>query len=440
MDRDFILAGVLQVVMLFMFFSLLTLVGCTHGGRRTGATNFEAQFEQFLADPTAQRLGQMERTFRATEPGHDEFLVSMAFERGLDDRWLPRLNQAFEKDPVLTFQALFLLAFEVPTWTKFTPVHETYAKILQTREQEPTHPHTSILTYLGAQAALKSPEALMTAIEQSWPGMVPGQRVRLIQGVADFGLDQSAFRAEGFSSRGAFFKAKRLELRKALEKMKGPERQEIARMMTSTRLFQMGVKIMPEFKRLIQNPTEVALQRLRKACQTRASDEPAPSLDDLTEGEYQDALAHLSNGDLYMARASVVMAQTGCVRESEQRAGPQAWLGNRLLCSYPEVLIESFSEENASDQQMRKIVEVEKGGLASRCQDLNPRLARQKPLFRKLDLLSRIQTQNALEEEKLLSLLNHYKVARSRAAGEEGDTGVNGDADPDPAAGSNLHE
>jgi hypothetical protein len=375
--------------------------GCGTFKEKEDDVPFSQVLEDMLKDPTVAHYQKLVINYRNKTAGDDEFLAVFAMERSLDTADLQLINQSFQKNSSLTFQTLFFLAYEVPTLTKFEAVHETYEAFLKKHSERPKKVNTdNILRYLASDACMKSTEAMFLALEEQWPALLPGQRTRVIKGLADYGISDSTFVAEGFKTHKDFLKAKRLKLSSATKGR--ANRGEIYTYLTGTQLFHMEPPILPALARLIDNPSESSLEHLRQACAKRAKDEPAPSSGDLAPLQIQRAEEHLEQGDIYMARAGALLIENQCLAPSAS-VGAESWLGSTLICNYPEILVEALAEEHASASTQKRILEFKDVRQGHLCHD-----AHERGLQLKLKLLSKVETQNALEDDILQEIFKTY--------------------------------
>jgi hypothetical protein len=164
----------------------------------------------------------------------------------------------------------------------------------------------------------------------------------------------------------------------------------------------MAPQILPTLVRLIDNPNEVALEHLRQVCGQRTKDEPLPTPQDLPVLQIQRVEEHLESGDIFMARAAVLLMDRECLAPSTA-VGPESWLGSTLICNYPEILVEALADEHASALTEKRILEFKDVRQGHLCHD-----DRERGLKMKLKLLSKVETQNALEDDVLQEIFKVY--------------------------------
>jgi hypothetical protein len=241
-----------------------------------------------------------------------------------------------------------------------------------------------------------------------WPHLTPAQQVRYLQGLADYEFQNQDVIADGFSSHSEFLIQK---YRKYVQATKG-RRPEMYSLLSGTKLFHLEPQILPELKRLIENPSEDSLIKLRHVCSQRTPSENPPLASELNAGTIHLAEGNLERGDIYMARALVMIVDHDCLH-SEDDQGPVEWLGSTLICRYPEILVEAFAEERPSAKTIRQVMEFESPKRWRFC-DLEESGVAKTFLQTKVDLIAKVQTKNPIEDDVVETIMSRYKKDRTR--------------------------
>lgn len=398
------------ILFLLTFFVLTSGCGSfRHKGKDSDLLDFKTETQHFFLNPSAAGLARMAGVLRVKPVWEDDFLVVFVQERALDPDMMKLAAESFQKNPTLTYQALFFLAFEVPQGGGHVMAKAAYQKYRHDNPElaaSTADQRDNLPKMLAGDSSTQQTNTMLTALDTAWAQLSPGERGRIIRGLSDTHLDDSAFVAKGFKNHDAFLRAKKKQFISAMKP--NPARQEMYALLKGTRLFNLEPPVLPELERFIEDPSEPALEVLRKACAHRAKDEAAPSLDELSPHLFSVAEAQLERGDIFMARGLTMIIEKRCVQTPAGSAGPVSWLGSTLICHYPEILVEAFAEEHPSNRTIHEIMDYESPERWKKCDPDGIRVGKSF-IERKLHLLARIQTQNPLEEEILEDLFQHYK-------------------------------
>ena len=365
----------------------------------------------FFLHPGPRGLARMEGALRAKPVWEDDFLMVFTHERYFDPETMELAAQAFQKNPLVTYQGLFFLAFEVPPTGGHMLAQAAYLKYRQDHPLPASFQQDNLVLMLAGDSSLLQTDTVFSALDAAWPRLSPGERGRILKGLADSHLEDRTFVPTGFQNHDLFVRAKK----KAYIRATKTQRPQMYALLKGTHLFNLEPPVLPQLERFLENPSELTLETLRKACGSRSKDEAAPDLSELSPYLFSLADRQLERGDIYAARGLLMLADRHCVHPTSKGEGPVAWLGSTRICHYPEIFVEAIAEERPAAKTVAAVMDFENPERWARC---NPDGETIGKTFRetKLHLLSHIETQGPIEEEVLTNIFKAYRFSQKASA------------------------